>query len=65
MTFLGAAAPQQSRVSASLRSTSPLRSEVDKPLTAFTPLINKALIGLSPKALSIYFSLLITSLSEV
>jgi hypothetical protein len=34
----GAAAPLPSRVCASLRSTSPLRSEVDKPLTSFTPL---------------------------
>jgi hypothetical protein len=28
---------------------------MDTPLTAFTPLINKASIGLSPKALSFYF----------
>jgi hypothetical protein len=29
---------------------------VDKPLTPFTPLGNRANIGLSPKALSFYFS---------
>src|SRR5918999_536352 len=43
---------------------SPLRSDpilryrcgLDKPLTSFTPLFNRAIIGLSPKALSFYFS---------
>jgi hypothetical protein len=35
---------------------SPLRSGMDKPLTSFTPLFNRAIIGLSPKALSFYFS---------
>src|SRR5918999_1993580 len=42
---------------------SPLRSDPilryrcgrDKPLTSFTPLFNRAIIGLSPKALSYYF----------
>jgi hypothetical protein len=29
---------------------------VDKPLTSFTPLFNRAIIGLSEKALSLYFS---------
>jgi hypothetical protein len=29
---------------------------MDKPLTAFTPLVKKASIGLSEKALSFYFS---------
>jgi hypothetical protein len=29
---------------------------VDKPLTSFTPLLKQAIIGLSPQALSFYFS---------
>jgi hypothetical protein len=37
---------------------------MDTPLTSFTPLGNKARIGLSPKALLLIFLLLSTSLSE-
>jgi hypothetical protein len=29
---------------------------MDKPLTSFTPIVKQAIIGLSPKALSFYFS---------
>jgi hypothetical protein len=38
---------------------------MDKPLTAFTPLVKKAIIGLSPKALLLIFLFLSTSQTEV
>jgi hypothetical protein len=51
----GAAAPQKSRVCASLRSLPPLSLRNGQALDFFHPACNKALIGLSPKALSFYF----------
>jgi hypothetical protein len=36
-------------------SIPPLRCGMDKPLTAFTPIVKQAIIGLSPKAHSCYF----------
>ena len=61
----GAAAPQKSRVSASLRSTSPLPLRKGHALDFFHPACLKAIIGLSGKALLLIFLLLTASLSEV
>jgi hypothetical protein len=56
----GAAAPQKSRACPFLH----YRYGRDKPLTSLTPILKRAIIGLSPKALPLIFSFLSTSLSE-
>src|SRR5918992_2455773 len=52
----GAHAPQNSRVSAALRSNPPLSLRIGQALDFFHPAGKRASIRLSPKALSIYFS---------
>ena len=57
----GAAAPQQSRVCASLRSTSSLSLRSGQALDCFHPAGKRTIIGLSPKALLPIFSFLSAS----
>jgi hypothetical protein len=52
----GAAAPQKSRVSASLRSIPPLSLRNGQALDFFHPFLNKQLSGLSEKDLTFHFS---------
>src|SRR5918999_808018 len=56
---IGAVAPQNSRVSASLRSIPPLRYGMDTPLTSFTPLRKEQVSGFLRKpCFSFFFCLL-------